>query len=211
MMFRYCLIGLISIFGFAVQGSPLNISEKINSDPLQIVESQTITLLDALSSRKAEFDNDQQSFISFARHVALKHWDLRKTSSLMLGKYWKAADKDQRTRFEEEFLATLLRYIVKAYGFYDESLVDVLSYEWQSKGKGGWVRSIVRLPAGLKLAVDYRMYQNKQKHWKLIDVRVEGISLVSSKRTEYREIIRTKGLENLIKSMLAKNQIIHHN
>ncbi len=99
-----------------------------------------------------------------------------------------------------------MRYVVKAYGYYDESFVQVISYDWQPKGKGGWVTSVVKLPAGLKVAVDYRMMLDKKKQWKLIDVRVEGISLVGAKRSEYRSIIRSNGMEDLLKSMLNKNQ-----
>lgn len=174
--------------------------------PVQIVESQTKILLAELSNRKTEFDRDPQSLIYFARNVALTHWDLRKTSRLMLGKYWKDVAPKQRVRFEEEFLRTLLRYVVKAYGFYDESFVEVLSYDWQPKSRGGWVTSVVQLPAGLKVSVDYRMNLDKKKQWKLIDVRVEGISLVNSKRSEYREAIRKNGIETLLKVMFDKNQ-----
>ena len=177
--------------------------------PVQIIESQTEVLIRELSARKEEFDRDPQSLVFFARNMALSHWDLAKTSRLMLGKYWKNANSEQQALFEEEFLRTLLRYIVKAYGYYDESLVEILSYDWQpkgSKGTGGWVRSVVRLPAGMKVSVDYRMNKNKQQQWKLVDVRIEGISLVTTKRNEYRGIARQKGLDALIKAMSEKNQ-----
>ena len=175
-------------------------------EPVQIVESQTNILLTQLSSRKVEFDNDPKSLIYFAKNVALSHWNLQKTSRLMLGKYWKVADLKQQNRFEEEFLRTLMRYVVKAYGYYDESFVKVISYDWQPRGKGGWVKSVVELPAGLKVAVDYRMMLDKEKAWKLIDVSVEGISLVGTKKGEYRSIIRSDGMEELLKSMSNKNQ-----
>ena len=68
------------------------------------------------------------------------------------------------------------------------------------------MRSIIRLPAGLKVSVDYRMLQDKKQQWKLVDVRVEGISLVSSKKTEYRGMIGEDGIEALIKNMHSKNQ-----
>ncbi len=124
----------------------------------------------------------------------------------MLGKFWKQAKLEQQERFQEEFLRTLLRYVVKAYGYYDDSLVEIVSYDWQPSKKGGWVRSVVQLPAKLNVSVDYRMLQSKLEEWKLVDVRIEGISLVNSKRNEYRRIVSQKGMEALINRMFEKNQ-----
>lgn len=205
LLLTFALVWLV-VFASPVYGESLYTGGKDIPVPVQIVESQTNILLTQLAQRKEEFDKDSQALIYFARHVALSHWDLHKTSRLMLGKYWKKSEPAQQARFEEEFLRTLLRYVVKAYGFYDDSLVEIVSYDWQPKGRGGWVKSVVRLPAGLKVAVDYRMNQDKHKQWKLVDVRVEGISLVNSKRSEYRELIRQQGMEVLLKLMFDKNQ-----
>jgi len=86
--------------------------------------------------------------------------------------------------------------------------VKIVSYNWQQRKHGGWVQSVVKLPAGLKLSVDYRMYQNRQKQWKLIDVRVEGISLVQSKQSEYRELAHDQSFAGLLKMMMKKNQAV---
>jgi phospholipid transport system substrate-binding protein len=197
---------LLILYGTVVNGCSLYISGDEIPEPVQIVESQTNILLTQLSSRKVEFDNDPKSLIYFAKNVALSHWNLQKTSRLMLGRYWNIADTAQKTRFEEEFLRTLMRYVVKAYGYYDESFVKVISYDWKPSTKGGWVKSVVVLPAGLKVDVDYRMMLDNKKVWKLIDVRVEGISLVGTKKGEYRSIIRLDGMEELLKSMTNKNE-----
>jgi len=199
-------LAFLILFASTLQACSLYVSGDDVPEPVQVVESQTNILLTQLSSRKKEFDNDPKSLIFFAKNVALSHWDLTKTSRLMLGKYWRVASNSQQLRFEEEFLRTLMRYVVKAYGFYDESFVKVISYDWKPKGKGGWVKSVVQLPAGLKVSVDYRMMVDKDMQWKLIDVRVEGISLVGSKRSEYRGIIRTDGIEELLKTMFDKNE-----
>ncbi len=177
-------------------------------EPVQIVESQTNILLNELSNREQEFDDDPKKLIVFARDVALSHWDLPRASRLILGPYWKGASKEQRQLFVQEFLRTLLRYVVRAYGFYDDSLVEILSYNWKPAKKGGWVQSVIQLPAGLKVNVDYRMHLNATKQWKLIDVRVEGISLVQSKKGEYRELAHDKKFNGLIKVMSDKNKDI---
>ena len=179
--------------------------------PVQIVESQTNILLSELSQRKDEFDAKPHKLIHFAQNIALSHWDIRRASSFMLGKHWYQASTLHQNQFKEEFLRTLMRYVVKAYGYYDDSLVQVVSYDWQPRKKGGWVKSIIRLPAGLKVSVDYRMMQNQQKQWKLVDIRVEGISLIGAKRKEYRGYIQDAGMAELLKSMVEKNAKVLNN
>ena len=193
------------LYGTSLNGCSLYVSGVDIPEPVQIVESQTNILLSELSQRKDEFDAKPQKLIHFAKNIALSHWDIRRASSFMLGKYWFRATVQHQNQFKDAFLKTLMRYVVKAYGYYDDSLVKVVSYDWQPRKKGGWVKSIVRLPAGLKVSVDYRMMKNQQEQWKLVDVRVEGISLIGAKRKEYRGLIHSSGMTELLKSMVAKN------
>jgi len=174
-----------------------------------IVESQTNVLLDTLSSRKVEFDQDPNLLIDFARDVALTHWDITRASRMILGPHWRRADAEERAGFEQEFLRTLLRYVVKAYGYYDDRLLEVIDYQWQPKRKGGWVLSKIEIPGGVNVAVDYRMsYSKKSKQWRLIDVRVEGISLISVKKSEFRQIASKSGIKALIEHMSDKNRTV---
>ena len=209
---KYFSLLKITFLALALSLSVASVADEASSEatpqPVALVQEKTEVLLGTLSKRKNEFDEDPAALVTFARDVALSHWDLTRTSRMMLGKYWRTASDEQKSRFEEEFLRTMLRYVVRAYGFYDDSLVEILSYDWQStskKGSSGWVRSKVKLPARIEVAVDYRMNYAKEE-WKLIDVRVEGISLVNAKRNEYRSVIRDKGLDYLIQAMYEKNQ-----
>ena len=94
-------------------------------------------------------------------------------------------------------------------GLYDDELIKVVEYDWQETRRGGWVLSKVEIPGGVKVNVDYRMtYNPKTQQWSLIDVRVEGISLVVVKRQEFREIVTREGLTNLITVMSNKNNEI---
>jgi len=86
-------------------------------EPVRIVESQTNILLQELSNRKTEFDQDPQKLIAFAKNVALSHWDFTRVSRIILGPYWKHTTINNQQLFIKEFLRTILRYVVKAYGY----------------------------------------------------------------------------------------------
>ena len=204
--FKY-LTSLFLLFTFLpISADSLYVGDKPIPPAVQVVEAQTNLLLSELSDRKDEFTANPASLVDFAKTIALKHWDLTKASRLMLGPHWRKASTDQRTAFEQEFLRTLLRYVVKAYGYYDESLIDVVEYRWKPARRGGWVLSKVEVPGGLKVNVDYRMESRKDSdHWRLIDVRVEGISLVGVKKSEYHEMVMDEGFDALVAFMAEKN------
>ena len=205
-LFKRLLYPLLLILSLAVSAESLFVGDKPVPAPVSLVEKQTEILLTELSNRKVEFTEDPAQLVKFAQSVALRHWDLPRTSRLILGPHWRAASKEERQAFTDEFLRTLLRYVVRAYGYYDDDLLKVVQYDWQAVNKGGWVLSKVQIPGGVKVDVDYRMSFNpRTETWNLIDVRVEGISLVKVKSSEFRQVIARQGIQTLIQSMAEKN------
>ncbi|NNJ72010.1 MAG: ABC transporter substrate-binding protein [Enterobacterales bacterium] len=163
-------------------------------------------MLAQLNERRTEFTETPSRLIDYAKGFALTHWDIKRTSRLILGPYWRKANAEQRQAFQDEYLKTLLRYVIRAYGYYDDSLLEVVAYDWKPLRTGGWVLSKIRIPAGVTVAVDYRMILDKNTNqWRLIDVRAEGISLVNVKRTEYRQVAKRDGIDGLLTLMSDKN------
>ncbi len=205
-LFKQTLLFLVLLLTPAILAESLFTGDKPVPPAVQLVEQQTELLLDELSNRKEEFSANPGELVRFAKTVALRHWDIPRTSRLILGPYWRTATTQDRDAFSDEFLRTLLRYVVRAYGYYDEDLIKVVQYDWQAVKRGGWVLSKVQIPGGLKVDVDYRMsYNEDQKSWHLIDIRVEGISLVKVKRSEFRQVIAKHGIQDLIQKMANKN------
>ena len=69
------------------------------------------------------------------------------------------------------------------------------------------VRSLIRSPAKPPLALDYRLASDG-KAWRVYDVVVEGVSLVTTYRTEFGEEVRRAGVPGLIKSLEDKNRTL---
>ena len=207
--FKLLLTSIIIFYSSALSAESLFVGDEPVPPAVSIVESQTNVLLSELSNRKDEFTEQPAKLVHFAKTIALKHWDITKASRLILGPHWRNASAEERRQFEEEFLRTLLRYVVRAYGYYDDDLIKVIEYDWQETRRGGWVLSKVKIPGGVKVNVDYRMtYNTKEDEWNLIDVRVEGISLVVVKKREFREIVTRDGFADLIAFMSNKNNEI---
>ena len=50
------------------------------------------------------------------------------------------------------------------------------------------------------------MFQNKQDAWKVYDVKIDGISLVTNYRSTFAQEIRKGGMDGLIESLAARNE-----
>jgi phospholipid transport system substrate-binding protein len=52
--------------------------------------------------------------------------------------------------------------------------------------------------------LDYRLRQ-RDGEWKVIDVVIEGVSLIANFRSQFREVVGQKGPDGLLEQMRAKN------
>jgi len=122
-------------------------------------------------------------------------------SRSVLGKYWKSATKDQKKGFIKAFRDLLIRTysnaLVEAAGKVKK---DDVKYSSKVRGKKTTVFSDVQQKGKKTIKVKYEMRQRKDK-WQVYNVIVGGVSLVNNYRTEFRQKVKKKGLDALIKEI----------
>lgn len=167
-----------------------------------------------LTRLRAEGDalrNHPERIHALARQEMFPHIDFDAMSRLVLGKAWREATPANRTRFIEEFKQFLLRFYTGAFleltkGH--EIPADFIRFQPLRASTGDdkvTVRSVLRTPGGgAPIPVDYRMFLSDGQ-WKVYDVDIDGISLVSSYRGSFATEIRTGGLDGLIGSLAKRN------
>ena len=67
------------------------------------------------------------------------------------------------------------------------------------------VRTEVEQAGGFPIPIDYRLHQNSSD-WKVFDVVIDGVSLVTNYRTSFAKEIRSGGLDSLINTLAKRNQ-----
>jgi phospholipid transport system substrate-binding protein len=68
------------------------------------------------------------------------------------------------------------------------------------------VRSQVRRPGAQPVTVEYEMQKTAAAGWKVYDLRIEGISLMSTYRTAFADEVRANGVDGLIRALSGKNR-----
>lgn len=162
-------------------------------------------LIERLQAEQREIKTQPQRVEALVKTIVLPYFDDQALARRVLAKHWKAASPVQQQRFTEEFSAYLVRFYAKAFANYNgETVAYDDKVEIDERGIASVKTRIVR-KSGAPIPVSYRLAQDSGQ-WKIIDVVIEGIGLVQSKRDEYSGVVNSKGLDGLIAELSAKNQ-----
>ena len=139
------------------------------------------------------------------KELVLPRFDFARMSRWALGKHWKSLDEVQRQLFSEEFGELLVRAYANVLLEYNDENFACSPAEPIAHGEFVVVRQEISKPDGSKpLPVDYRMHF-ADSQWKVVDVVIDGVSLVANYRSAFDSEIRAKGFEGLIQTMQNRN------
>lgn len=194
------LIGALVLAASFAVSAPANAL----SDPAEVVETTTREVLDRVAEDREHLQNDPEALFALVDEIILPNFDFRRMSRWVLGKYWRDATPDQQTQFVEEFKNLLVRTYANALFNYTGDEIDVQPVTAAADAKTVTVKTeLVRGGSG-SIPINYRMHVNDGR-WKVFDVQVDGVSLVSTYRSSFAAEIRRGGIGGLIDTLLAKN------
>jgi phospholipid transport system substrate-binding protein len=171
--------------------------------PQQVIQSISEQLQQRLQDKA--FTRDFAQVTRFVDGVIYPHADFDVIAPLVLGKHWKTAAPAERERFKNEFRTLLVRSYSRAFVEYNNWTLRFQPIAAVGEGKKVIVKSEVLQQGQKPVQVDYRMFQGKGG-WKVYDIIIEGVSLVTNYRTSFSEDIQKKGsLAALIDSLAKRN------
>ena len=141
------------------------------------------------------------------REVAEGSMDFDTLAHLSLGANWQSLSDAQRKEFTEEFR----KHVIATYAHTtDEYTNEDLSVSADhSEPRGDWTvqTRVIGDKDGRRqqiAGVDYRLRQKDGK-WRIIDVTIDGVSLMANFRSQFQEIMSNGGYDKLIKLLREKN------
>lgn len=171
--------------------------------PQQVIE-ESISLLDEkLTGKKEELAADREQLYALIDSILLPRFDRKYAAQLVLGKYWRRADAEQRERFISAFYQSLLRRYADGVLEFDQSRIEILPFDGDLAEQRTRVKTMVTLDDGTKVPVDYALV-NRDGNWLVFDVRIEGISYVQNFRAELNSEIQAKSLDAVIGRLEAE-------
>lgn len=175
--------------------------------PLDLVRSTTDDLIAEMRMHRADYVRDKGKLFAMAEQKVVPYFDFARMSQWVLGRSWKKATPDQREKFVAEFRALLVRTYSTALLNYTDEKINYLPVKAAADASDVVVRTEVQSRDGRPpVPVYYSFYRNKAGAWKVYDVSIEGVSIVTNYRAVYAGKIRDLGMDGLIASLAEQNK-----
>ncbi|OZA28504.1 MAG: hypothetical protein B7X93_07245 [Hydrogenophilales bacterium 17-61-9] len=130
----------------------------------------------------------------------LPNFDFNRMTQLVIGKHWPNATAQQKQALVTEFRNLLVRTYSSSLTAFTNQTVEFKPLAIKPDDTDVTVRSEIRQPGGQPIPIDYRMYKTAFG-WKIYDVTIDSVSLVTNYRSSFSSTIRQKGIDGLIKTL----------
>ncbi len=185
---------IISVRSVAAEiKSPVELLKGISNQVIKI-------LVDDADQLKANPDK----VYSIVNNYILPHLDAITMAKLALGKNWRKASRAQKLEFVNEFRTLLVRTYSKSLLEFKNQRISFSPVELPEGAKIVSVRAKVSQPGGPSIPLAYRM-RLKNNAWKVYDISIDGISLVTSYRGTFTQQVRRGGISGLLIYLRSKN------
>ncbi|WP_025871625.1 MlaC/ttg2D family ABC transporter substrate-binding protein [Methylobacillus glycogenes] len=173
--------------------------------PDALVKSTAEDVLAVVKKDKDIQAGNQNKIFALAEEKILPNFNFERVSRLVLGKAWNKASTEQKQAFQQEFRSLLLRTYATALSKYRNQTIEYKPFRAQDGETDVKVKTQILQPGGQPIPVDYSLEKNGDS-WKVYDITIEGVSLVTNYRGQFSNEIRQGGLDGLIQKLAAKNQ-----
>jgi phospholipid transport system substrate-binding protein len=187
--------------GAAMAATTATTAVSINAqDPTQLVQDVASSILKDLDANRALYRKDPKQVRALADKYLLPYFDTKYAAQLVLGRAWRTATEDQRTRFIAAFQDSLLQNYGDALVEFTANRLKVLPGRIDPGSDLATVSTTITRDNGVEIPVIYVLHKTPEG-WKAWDVKIEGISYVKSFRDDFAAQIEQNGLEAVIKRL----------
>jgi len=141
---------------------------------------------------------------AMVKDKVLGHFDFARMAALAAGLSWRSATPAQKAALTEQFRTLLVRTYSSALGKFKGQKLEFDPQRKSEDQRKAIVRSRLLQPGAEAIVVDYKMIASASG-WKVYDVSVDGVSLVTTYRDAFAEEARANGVDGLIKMLTDKN------
>ena len=187
---------LVSGQAIADVDSPDALIKKVSDDVLTIVRQD----------KDIQSGNTKKA-MDLVEAKVLPHFNFQHMTALAMGKDWRKATPEQKKRLSEEFKTLLVRTYSNALTGYRDQTIRYKPVKMQSGDEEVLVRTEIVQPGNKPIQLDYAL-EKLPDGWKVFDVVVAGVSLVTNYRDTFSQEVRANGVDGLVQMLVAKNKQI---
>ena len=190
------VLGLFLTCGLAFAGvdSPDVMIKKVTDDVLDIVRQD-----------KDIQNGNTKKAIDLVEAKVLPNFNFQHMTALAMGRDWNKATPEQKKQLSEEFKTLLVRTYSNALTGYRDQIIRFKPTKMLGDEASVVVRTEVVQPGSKAIQLDYSM-EKLADGWKVYDVVVAGVSLVTNYRDTFNQEVRANGVDGLLQMLITKNK-----
>ena len=194
-MLRSFLLLLALVLGL---NAPVALANDTPPDVLARTSSEEVIAI--LKKDKELRSGNQTKVYQLVEAKILPNFDFNRMTQLALGKNWPRATAKQKQELVTEFRNLLVRTYSGSLTEFTNQTVEFKPLTLKPDDTDVMVRSEIRQPGGQPIPINYRMYKT-DFGWKVYDVTIDSVSLVTNYRASFSNTIRQSGIDGLIKTL----------
>lgn len=196
-MMKFYSVLLLSMFAVAAG------AEDVAPDVL--IRSLSDEVISIIKQDKDIKAGNQAKINELVDAKVLPNFSFNRMTALAMGRNWPKASAQQQKQLVDEFRTLLVRTYSGALSNYRNEVIEFKPFRAAAGDTYVTVRSQVKRPGSEPISIDYDM-EKTPTGWKVYDVVVAGVSLVTNYRDSFNAEVRANGVDGLIKSLASKNR-----
>src|SRR5450759_4365489 len=173
--------------------------------PDALLRAVTVEVIDKIKQDQELQAADPAKVAALVETRIMPLFDFVHMTRLAVARNWRLATPEQQRVLTEEFKTLLVRTYSTALAHYSGEVIEVKPLRMAPLGSEVTVRSEVRQPGKERMTLNYEM-EKTPAGWKIYEVKVAGVCLVTNYRDIFAEKVRDGGVDGLIKFLVAENR-----
>ncbi len=175
----------------------------VQSTPVGLLKYIADNMIEQLRANQATLKTKPGIVYKIAYQYVVPYADLPEMSKRVLPpKIWNGATPAQKEQFQKEFTRLVIRTYASALTSYKDQ--EVKFFPVRGGGSTVEVKSEITSSSRPPISVSYRLLQSGGA-WKLYDMSVEGVSLISSFRSQFADILARGNMNDLLAKLSKHN------
>jgi len=175
------------------------------SEPETVIRKTVEEVLAIVKQDKDIQSGNQKKLIELVDSKVLPHFNFTHITRLAIGRGWRTATLEQKKTLEIEFRNLLMRTYIAAFSTYRDQAVNVKPANMAVDATETTIKTLIGHKGKPPISVNYDM-EKTTDGWKVYDLSIEGVSMVTNYRSAFAEQIQKDGIDGLIKALVEKNQ-----
>lgn len=202
-MYRWMTSLIVAALTTALMASPL----RAEIAPDVLARDTTNEVLRIVKQDKDIKSGNSAKVLNLVEQKILPNFDFEHMTQLAVGKDWPKATAGQRQALVNEFRTLLVRTYSSAISSVADYKIDFKPFTMPPGADEVTVATEVSKPGAPPIPIDYRM-EKRDGAWKVFDVKVDNVSLVTTYRRSFNSEVRKSGIDGLVASLQRRNKTI---